>query len=177
MHREHENINYFIIRKILQHVQVQPELNKAQSHQYTVFLWIVSDETILFWIVKCRKFKWLPQISMFYLINWFFVAKTIFKGGNYSREETICRNMVFKKENGFLNPYSRNPILKQMQFLTHLSISVLRIVGLECILQNVEKRHKARPFSFFGYPTHWLFICSANHNAQIREQMSGPEIS
>ena len=34
---------------------------------------------------------------------------------------------------------SKNPILKQKQFLTHLSISALGIVSLECILRNIEK--------------------------------------
>ena len=42
-----------------------------------VFPRIVSKETILFESVNCRKFDWLPQISIFYLINWLFAAETI----------------------------------------------------------------------------------------------------
>ena len=43
---------------------------------------------------NCRKFKWLPQISIFYLINCIFTVETIqgrklFKCGNYSRKYSI----------------------------------------------------------------------------------------
>ena len=54
-------------------------------------MWIVSAELIFFELGNCRKFKYLPQISIFYLINWIFAAKNIqgrklFKGRNYMRE-------------------------------------------------------------------------------------------
>ena len=39
----------------------------------------------------------LPQISIFYLINWILLRK-LFKGGNYTDAETICGNAVCCKK-------------------------------------------------------------------------------
>ena len=67
----------------------------------TEFPRIVSAETILFWKWKKWKFSYSFRImAIFYFINWTVAAETIeggklFKGGNYSREETIQGNTVF----------------------------------------------------------------------------------
>ena len=67
---------------------------------YTVFLQIVSAETILFWI---RQYVCTVTFVAFHKSAETFQGRKLFKGGNYSRAETICGNgIMFQQHSSFL---------------------------------------------------------------------------
>ena len=61
---------------------------------HTVFPYIVSAETHLEIVVNSNT-SYGSNISIFTIMNWFFLLRRLFKGWNFSRMETIWWNTVY----------------------------------------------------------------------------------